>query len=90
MLNLIKQSSEISLWWFTLFNPVSLDFSVKMLKSVDNKKAPLRERKRHTARRVASTRHAVPVVGTSPVLTWDLDRGVPHPADEGTPGYPPS
>ena len=55
------------------------------------KKVLLRERKRHTARRVASTHYAVPVGGTSP-LSWDLTwtvgyllprpgwgRRVPHP-----------
>ena len=53
-----------------------------------NNKVLLRERKRHTARRVASTRHAVPV-GVPPSPCPDLDRGggVPHPADWGR-GYP--
>ena len=49
--------------------------------TLENKKVLLRERKRHTARCVASTRYAVPVGGTPrpPVLGSDLDRGVPPP-----------
>ena len=46
-----------------------------------NKKVLLRKCKRHTARRVASTRYAVPVGGRPPppqILTWDLDSGYPY------------
>ena len=54
-----------------------------------NKKVLLRERKRHTARRVASTRYAVPVGATPPppVLGSDLDGEVPP--SHGTPPSPP-
>ena len=48
--------------------------------SYKNKKVLLRERKRHTALRVASTRYVVPVAGT-PILGSDLDwGGVPAPS----------
>ena len=52
-----------------------------------NKKVLLRERKRHTARRVASPRYAVPVGGTPPPPSWDLTwmGEVLHPAGGGTP-----
>ena len=62
-----------------------------------NKKVLLCERKSHTARRVASTRHAVPIGGTPPILRPDLDGGCPLPRSGwwGTPsqvwmGLPPS
>ena len=61
-------------------------------KTFPNKKVLLRERKRHTARRVVSTPSVVlpgypPQAGYPPILTW-LGGGVP---DQGTPwpGYPP-
>ena len=56
-----------------------------------NKKILLRERKRHTARRVASTRYAVPVGGTP---TWEdvppiWEGGTPLPG-KGAPSPPPA
>ena len=46
-------------------------------KSLLNKKVLLRERKRHTARRVASARYAAVIRGGDPIS--GLGRGVPHP-----------
>ena len=57
----------------------------------DNKKVLLRERKRHTARRVASTRYTAPI--GVPLPSWDLTwtggtpAGVPLPR-QGVPGVP--
>ena len=51
---------------------------------IDNKKVLLRERKRHTTRRVASTHYAVPD-GVYP-LSWDLT-WTPFPGLDGG-GYP--
>ena len=48
-----------------------------------NKKVPLRERKRHTTRHIASTCYAVTVEGTPSVLGPELDGGIPFPG-----GYP--
>ena len=58
-------------------------------KTYFNKKVLLRERKRHTARRVLSTPSVVLPVNPLPVLTWIGVGGVP---DQGTPlaGYPPA
>ena len=59
----------------------------------ENKKGLLRERKRHTTRCIASTRHAVPVGGTPPPQSWDLTwvGGTPPSWDlTWAGGYPPS
>ena len=53
-----------------------------------NKKVLLRERKRYTARCVASTRYAVPVGGYPPPPSWDLTwMGLP-PSQVWMGGYP--
>ena len=73
-------------------------------KILENKKFLLRERKRHTARRVASTCYAVPVGGTLPLSRSKVRMGgrgkgtpYPSPGKGATPfpgpgrwGYPPS
>ena len=60
--------------------------------STNNKKVLLRERKRHTARRVASARYAkggYPVPGPGGVPHHRSGgRGVPHPRSAGTLGTP--
>ena len=70
---------------------------LKKVRKEKNKKILLRERKRHTARRVASTHYAVPVGGTiaplpSPLPHLDLGRGTPAPCPPGQPdsGTPPA
>ena len=53
----------------------------------ENKKVLLHERKRHTARRIASTCHAVPA-GVPPHPDLGPGWGVSHPADGGIPPLP--
>ena len=55
-----------------------------------NKKVLLRERKRHTARRIASTCYAVPVGGTPPSwdLTWIGGYPLPREVPPSQVGYP--
>ena len=56
-------------------------------KAMKNKKVLLRERKRHTTHRPPRSKY-MPCCSSwgypSPVLTWDLDEGVPHPSDRMT------
>ena len=78
-------------------------FHTCVSKTIKNKKVLLRERKRHTARRVASARYAgwgggLPrpgMVGGYPIQSWwgvphlvMVERGIPHPVMVG--GYPPT
>ena len=61
-----------------VYSPFSVNYTDKKdWRFNSNKTVLLRKRKRHTARRVASTRYAAPVGGNpSPILGSDLNRGV--------------
>ena len=77
-----KRGSNITIM---LFKKISSLKTIQVFLS-ENKKVLLRERKRHTTHRVASTPHVV-LTGYPPILTW-LGGRVPG---GGTwPGYPPS
>ena len=57
--------------------------------SLQNKKVLLRERKKHTARRVASARYAALSNGGYPIQSWLGEGGTPFsPGKGGTPSSP--